>query len=154
MTGRVRFEPLFATLLIFLLICPATCTWLLEIRKRNKRMNKEREKVVRGGAASYVAECPGASASPHILPIFEMDMRVRGQPGRIGMIWGVRLGQVFPSLSCPVNNRVRPAIDALSSLPSSDTICLCTSVKKEECMVYVFFICPSYQIRIAIWCDA
>ena len=48
-------------------------------------MNKEREKVVRG-AASYVEECLGASASPHILPIFEMDMRVRGQPGRIGMI--------------------------------------------------------------------
>ena len=38
-------------------------------------MNKEREKMVRDGAVSYVAECPGASASPHILPIFDMDMR-------------------------------------------------------------------------------
>lgn len=49
-------------------------------------MNKEREKVVRNGVTSYVAESPGASASPHIVHIFEMDMRVRGQPGRIGMI--------------------------------------------------------------------
>ena len=64
-------------------------------KERNKRMNKEREKMVHDGAASYVAECPGASASPHILPMFEMDMRVRRQPGRIGMIRWVWLGRVF-----------------------------------------------------------
>lgn len=51
---------------------------------------------------------PGVSASPHILPIFEMDMRVRGHPGHIGKIWGVRLGHFFPSLSCPVTDRARP----------------------------------------------
>ena len=70
-------------------------------------MNKEREKMVRGGAASYVAECPGASASPHILPIFEMYIRVRRQPGHIGTIQGVRLGRVFSSLSCLVTDQTR-----------------------------------------------
>ena len=50
---------------------------------------------------------PDASASPHILPIFEMDMRARRQPERIGMIRGIRLGHVFPSLSCPVTDRTR-----------------------------------------------
>ena len=82
------------------------CDWW-RWRERKKRMNKEREKMVRGGAASYVAEYPGASASPHILPIFKMDMRVRRQPRRTWMIRGVRLGRVFSSLSCLVTDQTR-----------------------------------------------
>ena len=111
-SGMSALRPYLSTHTItnlnFFLVCRSLAHDWWRWRERKKRMNKEREKMVRGGAASYVAEYPGASASPHILPIFKMDMRIRRQPRRTWMIRGVRLGRVFSSLSCPVTDQTRP----------------------------------------------